>query len=121
MYLTFITRNVSITYSQSPTSYYVTTSYFHPGRFFRENYLSTRGKWIHLGKLLTVALIPIFGGWAFTLYSVAENVVEREAIVEVTQFLLQLHVFTILNLFLRRAVNLCCYNMWPIPFVLVHL
>lgn len=63
---------------------YILTSTFNSGRLFRADYLSKRGKWLHLSKLLTVVFIPIFGGWAFTLYSLADNVIEKDSIVGVS-------------------------------------
>ncbi|XP_060606711.1 receptor-type guanylate cyclase daf-11-like [Ruditapes philippinarum] len=59
------------------------------GRLFRADYLSTRGKWIHLGKLLTVMFIPILGGWTFTLYSLADNIVEKGTTVEAQTLMLR--------------------------------
>lgn len=53
------------------------------GRLFRADYLTSRGKWIHLGKLLTVIFVPILGAWVFTLYSLADNVIQKDATVEV--------------------------------------
>ncbi|XP_052778488.1 uncharacterized protein LOC128215926 [Mya arenaria] len=48
------------------------------GRCFRVNYLSRSAKWLHLGKLLALLVIPLFGGWAFTLYSITDSVIEQD-------------------------------------------
>ncbi|XP_045162281.2 uncharacterized protein LOC123527053 [Mercenaria mercenaria] len=58
------------------------------GQLLRADYLSSRGKWLHIGKLLIVVFIPILGGWAFTLYSLTDNVVEKDATVEAQTLML---------------------------------
>jgi hypothetical protein len=62
--------------------------YLFAGRLLQADYLSARGKWIHLGKLLTLVFIPILGGWVFTLYSLTGNILRRGDTVEVSDFYL---------------------------------
>ena len=42
------------------------------------DYLSASGRWLTFSKLMALLVIPIVGAWAFTLYSLVDNVVLRD-------------------------------------------